>query len=167
MRELVSPVVIWPAAIVRQQSPNLANLVHQSEKAIWDTGATNSVISEALFRQMGLPTLSMAPVSGVTGNSQLPVTLIDIGLLNGVRVPNVRVSVASVPGFDVLIGMDIISIGDFAVTQANGQTMFSFMYPPGSKHIDFTEPPWSSSLGASPPPSAGGASQRKKSRRKH
>jgi len=32
-------------------------------------------------------------------------------------------------GFDILIGMDIINKGDFAISNRNGKTMFSFRYP--------------------------------------
>lgn len=38
---------------------------------------------------------------------------------------------------DVLIGMDIITIGDFTITKENNCTVFSFRYPSSPKHIDF------------------------------
>ena len=41
-------------------------------------------------------------------------------------------------GGDVLIGMDIISQGDFAVTNHGGITKFSFRMP-SVTHIDFVE----------------------------
>ena len=40
------------------------------------------------------------------------------------------------PGADVLIGMDIINEGDFAVTNLNGRTKFSFRVP-SQADIDF------------------------------
>ena len=39
-------------------------------------------------------------------------------------------------GADVLIGMDIMKIGDFAVTNHNGRTVFSFKVP-SMESIDF------------------------------
>jgi hypothetical protein len=39
--------------------------------------------------------------------------------------------------FDILIGMDIITLGDFAITNANHRTVVSFRIPPDTKHIDF------------------------------
>jgi len=39
-------------------------------------------------------------------------------------------------GIDVLIGMDILGLGDFAVTHQDGKTVFSFCVP-SRKHIDF------------------------------
>ena len=48
------------------------------------------------------------------------------------RVTKARLSVDA----DVLIGMDIIGTGDFAVTNLNGLTKFSFRVP-SLEHIDF------------------------------
>ena len=39
-------------------------------------------------------------------------------------------------GIDVLIGMDILGLGDFAVTHHDGKTVFSFCVP-SRRHIDF------------------------------
>ena len=41
-------------------------------------------------------------------------------------------------GFEVLIGMDIIGAGDFAVTNSNGKTVMSYRYP-SIERIDFVE----------------------------
>ncbi len=49
-----------------------------------------------------------------------------------------RVSRAAVKGADVLIGMDIIGAGDFAVTNLNGKTTFSYRYP-SMERIDFVK----------------------------
>jgi hypothetical protein len=40
--------------------------------------------------------------------------------------------------FDCIIGMDILRMGDCAITNANGITVFSFRVPSDNKHIDFT-----------------------------
>jgi len=39
---------------------------------------------------------------------------------------------------DVLIGMDIINRGDFAVTNKNGKTVFSYRFP-STEQIDFVK----------------------------
>ena len=39
-------------------------------------------------------------------------------------------------GIDVLIGMDIISQGDFAISNYGGKTQFSFRIP-SQEHIEF------------------------------
>lgn len=39
---------------------------------------------------------------------------------------------------DILIGMDIITLGDFAITNVGGKTVFSFRTP-STKMIDYVE----------------------------
>ncbi len=46
--------------------------------------------------------------------------------------------VGVVKNTDALIGMNIINQGDFAVTNLNGRTKFSFRYP-SINDIDFVE----------------------------
>jgi len=40
---------------------------------------------------------------------------------------------------EMLIGMDIISFGDFALSNGNDQTLFSFAVPPFKDKIDFSK----------------------------
>lgn len=78
-------------------------------------------------------------------NLQNNTYLVNIALPSGVMVPQVRVTeVQLIPDDNVLadkqsqllIGMDIIGLGDFAVTNANGKTTFSFRIP-SVEEIDF------------------------------
>jgi hypothetical protein len=39
-------------------------------------------------------------------------------------------------GFEAIIGMDVICLGDFSITNARGQTWMSFRMPP-CEHIDY------------------------------
>ena len=65
--------------------------------------------------------------------------MINIGLPNRVAFPSVLAIKSTLPaGADVLIGMNIINEGDFAVTNLNGVTKFSFRVP-SKTHIDFAE----------------------------
>ena len=50
--------------------------------------------------------------------------------------PMMRVAKVAAVGVDVIIGMDVIGAGDFAVTHQNGKTTFSFCCP-SRKEIDF------------------------------
>ena len=104
--------------------------------AIWDTGATNSVITQAVVDSCGLMPTGVAKVNHAGGSSQVATYLVNIGLPNSVGYPGVRVSIGKVVGGDILIGMDIIGTGDFAVTNFNGTTTFSFRHP-SVEHIDF------------------------------
>jgi hypothetical protein len=55
-------------------------------------------------------------------------------------VPGVRVTeFESNDRFDILIGLDIITIGDFSITNHNGKTVVSFRIPSDTYHIDYVE----------------------------
>ncbi len=80
----------------------------------------------------------MAVVHGVGGPENAEVYLVNIYLPNNVAFSIVRVTKAKLLGADLLVGMNIINRGDFAVTNRNGDTKFSFRYP-SETHIDFVE----------------------------
>ena len=55
---------------------------------------------------------------------------ISIGLPNMVMVDEVNVMICNLnQGFDLIIGMDIILLGDFSISNGNGKTLFSFALP--------------------------------------
>jgi hypothetical protein len=57
---------------------------------------------------------------------------------NNVSFTNIRaMEFTSDKIFDILIGMDIITLGDFTITNAGHRTVVSFRVPPDTKHIDF------------------------------
>ncbi|MBQ0167858.1 MAG: retropepsin-like domain-containing protein [Treponema sp.] len=99
-------------------------------KAVWDTGATHSVITPRVFTSLGLFPIDTTMVTGVNSQKEVPVTMVDIILPNRVRVPGWRVTVCDVGGCDMLIGMDIIHNGDFSIANGDGKTTFSFAIPP-------------------------------------
>ena len=49
-----------------------------------------------------------------------------------------QVTEGDITGTDVLIGMDIISQGDFAITASQGETKFTFQIP-STHDIDFVK----------------------------
>jgi len=71
----------------------------------------------------------MAEIHGVHGTQSANVYLAGISLPNGIFFNQVRATEGNLAGYDVLIGMDIIGAGDFAVTNANGLTWFTYRYP--------------------------------------
>jgi predicted aspartyl protease len=109
-------------------------------RAIFDTGATNSVISQRVVDGCGLKPLTMVRVHTANGEHLCEVYSVNIELPNRVGFPLVRVTKQTLaPHFDILIGMDIIGSGDFAVTNWNGKTVFSFRHP-SIETIDFCLP---------------------------
>ncbi|MBA7558385.1 hypothetical protein ES705_51185 [subsurface metagenome] len=97
---------------------------------IWDTGATGSVITKKVVQELGLKPVGMVKVHTASDTTIANVYLIYIWLPNKVIVYNLRVIEGKIVGqCEVLIGMDIISKGDFAVTNYNGRTVFTFRFP--------------------------------------
>lgn len=105
-------------------------------KAIWDTGATNSVISQAVIDKCELVATGTTQVNHAHGIAETGTYLVSIFLPNGVVFPGLRVTRGIPSGADILIGMDIMNQGDFAVTNHSGITKFSFRMP-SQEHIDF------------------------------
>lgn len=109
-------------------------------RAIWDTGATNTAVTPRVVSECGLIPIGQTKVVGVHGQKLSNIYLIDVCLPNKVVVPEITVS--EVPGLtgegdDVLLGMDIIGLGDFAVSNYRGKTWFTFRMP-SQEDIDFT-----------------------------
>jgi predicted aspartyl protease len=100
-------------------------------KAIWDTGATSSVITKNVVNQLGLLPTGRSHVSTANGNAIQDTYIIDLALPNKIIVKDVTVTEASAlsGGCEVLIGMDIISLGDFSITNYKNQTCMSFRIP--------------------------------------
>lgn len=106
--------------------------------AIWDTGATNTAISASIVKRLNLMPITKTDVKAAGISYVSNVYKVDILLPNKVAVSDVRVTEAkNIQDSEILIGMDIIGIGDFAVTNADRKTCFSFRYPPAEKHIDY------------------------------
>ena len=108
--------------------------------AIWDTGASASVITERVVSELGLQPIDKTKVHTANGVRDAYVYLVNIYLRNNVAFPVIRVTDGDIPGsnIDLLIGLDIIRRGDFAVTHSEGRTCMSFQLPSHRK-IDFVE----------------------------
>lgn len=105
---------------------------------IWDTGATQTCISPKVAEELNLAPIGRGQISTAGGKHPVFKYLVSIMLPNKVEVKNIPVFGANFTGGDVLIGMDIISKGDFSVTNAEGITKFSFRIP-SMEHIDYVE----------------------------
>ena len=111
-------------------------------KALWDTGATRSVISKELVKTLGLIAVGKTNVSHGGGDGEdkdVPTYLVNIQLPNKVGFAGVLVTEFPPPkdgSFNIIVGMDIIGIGDLAITNVSGKTWMSFRTP-SSEAIDY------------------------------
>ena len=111
--------------------------------AIWDTGATNTVVSKRVAQELNLQPSGRVTVQAVGAGDQVHeyetnTYLVNFYLPNNVAIIGIRVSEGTIGGGDILLGMDIISAGDFAITNYNGQTWWTFRVP-SNEPIDFVQ----------------------------
>jgi len=102
--------------------------------AIWDTGASGTCISNKLAEFLKLEPVSFVDTNTANGAVRCPVSLVDIRFESGLTFQNVTVTVANLLTYDALIGTDIISLGDFSVTNLDGETCVTFGVPSIKKH---------------------------------
>lgn len=116
-----------------QEPPQLINF-----KALWDTGATGTVITSRVVNALDLKPIGKQRVFHANGESVVNTYLICLKLPNEVGFSAIKVTEGMLNHFDVLIGMDIITQGDFSITNFQGKTSFSFRVPSVS-HVDFVQ----------------------------
>lgn len=106
--------------------------------ALWDTGATNTCISQKLAAAMNLVPTGKIQMKTPSGEGTQNTYLVNILLPNNVMVKDAVVCGSEIhnQGLDLLIGMDIISGGDFSISNYKGKTYFSFRMP-SQGHSDF------------------------------
>lgn len=130
LRELHSPVRI----LIPNNKNNFVDV-----GGLWDTGATGSAITKRVVDQLGLIPTGLVHVQTAGGVFVQNQYTIDIHLPNGVLIEGIiATQLDGVVGAnsDVLIGMDVITLGDFAITNYQGNTCMSFRVPSCEK-IDF------------------------------
>lgn len=108
-------------------------------KAVWDTGATNSAISVSKARECNLIPNGKAISNTANGMRECNTFVVDLILPCEVVIPNVTITECDLdPNIDMLIGMDVINLGNFSVSNYNGKTKFSFIIP-SFEDIDYVK----------------------------
>lgn len=105
---------------------------------VWDTGATNSVVSPRLAKVLKLLPTGRVLVNDASGQKISNTYMVNVMLPNNVGIPFLQVTEGVLAGFDMLIGMDIISKGDFSISCSGGKTVFSFQLP-STHEIDYVD----------------------------
>ena len=109
--------------------------------AIWDTGAMCSLIRPEVADKLSLKPVSKQLMSTPSGKGITNVYLINMALPNNAKIVNIKALEGIPSNCDMLIGMDVITLGDFAVSNFDGCTMFSFRIP-SMMPIDFHNAPF-------------------------
>jgi hypothetical protein len=125
-RMLISPVHLMPAHKRGEDVSPYPGIW----QALWDTGAQSSTISIALAEQLKLPVVSERVMIGAGGKYRANEYLAGLLLPNDVVVGEISLfGFIGSAYFDLLIGMDIITLGDFLVSTHAGMMQFSFQIP--------------------------------------
>jgi predicted aspartyl protease len=122
---LISEVEVYPNPT---KSPDQKVKV----RAKWDTGANHTVISISLMKKLNLVPIDSEVVSGVGGSQVIDVVRLAIKLPNDLLISSKHIGVCNINSahnIDILIGMDIIQLGDFHISNTAGKTRFSFVIP--------------------------------------
>lgn len=128
----LSKVLVSPVFISQAHNPHVPTKKPEQYQfwAIWDTGATGTVISKTVVEKCGLLPVDMVYVNTAGGLCKSNVYIINIILPNNVCFRGIRVTEGAMGDeFDALIGMDIINTGDFAISNKDGKTVFTFRVP--------------------------------------
>lgn len=100
-------------------------------KAEWDTGATYCVISSEFIKRFGLISNKKHEIQSTFSSELKNAHCLDLVLNHEVLVP-IEASESDIikkTGIDLLIGMEIICRGDFAISNYDGVICFSFRAP--------------------------------------
>lgn len=101
--------------------------------ALWDTGATDCAITESLVQHLSLPIFSKAKVIGVHGVQIVNMHYVEFKLDNeNIKLKTTVTSCNELSedgSIGFLIGMNLITQGDFLISNYNGETVMSFRIP--------------------------------------
>ena len=111
---------------------------HETKKSLWDTGATTTGVNIDLVHKLKLRPFRKISVQGAHGKKTVDIYLIDLEIPNSIMFKNIRATGLELgKDVDVLIVMDVIMSGDFAITNSNGKTTFTYGTPPFDDEVDF------------------------------
>lgn len=126
---IVNVTIGVPAAYAKQmQDAGQAVPPVQTIKAMIDTGASISTVSDAVAASAGLQQVSSVPIGGVGGVSTRPIYSASFGVPDySVQIDPIEIAGVSLPvgGFDALLGRDILKTLEFDYTGPHGAFVVS------------------------------------------
>ena len=126
-------------------SPDDADLVSTKIRALWDTGCSQSIISKRVADFLRLqPDNKQQFRSPFGGTAICDVAKVRLCVvLGGIRIPidaAINTKPNSDPDCDITLGLDFITMGDFAISHLGESLFLSFCYPPVGAPIDYRPP---------------------------
>lgn len=137
--QIITPIQIVSAHFEGENYTTYNGIIN----GLWDTGATSTTIYTALADKLGLPCVGKEIMKGAGGEYEAKKYLAGLILPNNVIIPYIMLyGFAGAKRFDMLIGMDIITRGDFLISSTANNTYFSIQQPSfggfyltGIKHV--------------------------------
>ena len=129
---------------IRDRLINIIDIVYGQKSmkatALWDTGANVCCISKSVAEALEMVSTGRKRIQTPSGTSIYKTYLVDLILPNHVEIKDVEVCESEIgdQGLGLLVGMNIITMGDFSVTNHNGKTVFSFRVP-SMQRVDYTK----------------------------
>lgn len=124
--------ILLPVAVFSSRDPT--DFTHETYVGLLDTGATASWISKNVVDRFDLKSIGKKPVVVATEIRQRPSYVFRLGLMGDnqpqtalpiVFAETVGFMIDQASGFDVLLGMDVLSETDFAMSRS-GNWRLSF-----------------------------------------
>jgi hypothetical protein len=133
---VATPVYLYQTA--------LADTKPIGTRAVWDTGAQKSIITPYIAGMLNLKPVDQVTIGGVHGKNRADIVVVTLEIPGQRLHKDMEVAVCPFntdPKSDtnMLIGMDIISQGDFVLSNGNGNTLFSFAVPASPNKIDLSK----------------------------
>lgn len=97
--------------------------------AIWDSGATSSIITRNIIDKLKLQPVGVCQAAGIHGTEYEYTYYIDLMVPGEMTFKTLEVTEGDLEDVDVLIGMDVISQGDFCISNGNNETVVAFRSP--------------------------------------
>src|SRR5713226_7104283 len=135
---IITPVHIAAAFDPANPPPNPKFV---TTSALWDTGASQSVVSAETAKTLGLVATGKSLVHHAGGKGLANTYVVNFPLPNQVGIQGVLVSECPEPEhkqFGAIIGMDIIMTGDLTISNHGGSSWVTFRFPSFAK-VDYVE----------------------------
>lgn len=113
-------------------------------RAVWDTGASRSLLSRRVADLLSLSYIGQLNMrTPFNAEYKCDCSQVDVIIVLGASFITLPVVVADCPhsdrDCDLLLGLDFITLGDFALSHYRGELYMSFVYPPIGAPINYVE----------------------------